>query len=323
MVNTNANANSKAEDRDMSGNGTRNGANVSRRALLVAGGGIAIGTLAYVGSRARGPQASLLAQGKGAAGGHGSAGTGRLTAHPAGGAGGTGGAVPSAAPSHAPRAAVKATASPGAPGSPAASPHTPLPQATEVVAYLDDGPRVIALTIDDGPSPVYTPQVLDILQRYQVRAAFSMVGENVSYYPGVASEVAAAGHLIVNHTWDHANLTGLSGGRTRLEIDRAAAEIHAATGTAPRLFRAPYGAWTPAALRYCAAAGLTPLAWSVDPLDWSRPGVRAIVRTIMASTRSGSIILEHDGGGDRSQTVAALKIVIPRLLDEGYTFAVP
>jgi peptidoglycan-N-acetylglucosamine deacetylase len=89
------------------------------------------------------------------------------------------------------------------------------------------------------------------------------------------------------------------------------------------MFRAPYGAWSPAALQYCAIEGLTPLDWSVDPRDWSRPGVQKIVRTIMATTRTGSIILEHDGGGDRSQTVAALKIAIPRLLDQGYRFATP
>jgi peptidoglycan/xylan/chitin deacetylase (PgdA/CDA1 family) len=189
--------------------------------------------------------------------------------------------------------------------------------------YVHDGPKVIALTIDDGPSPLYTPQVLAILARYKVRAAFSMVGQNVSYYPGVAREVAAAGHLIVNHTWDHANLARLSAVSTRSEIDRAAAEIHAATGTVPRMFRAPYGTWTTAALDYCAQAELTPLDWSVDPRDWSRPGVDAIVDTIMTSTRTGSIILEHDGGGNRAQTVAALQTVVPRLLDEGYRFTVP
>ena len=189
--------------------------------------------------------------------------------------------------------------------------------------YVDDGPKVIALTIDDGPSPVYTPQILALLARHKITAAFSMVGENVRDYPGVAREVAAAGHTIVNHTWDHAYLTRLGATRTSAEIDQAATEIHAATGAVPRMFRAPYGAWTPAALTHCAEKGLTPLDWSVDPRDWSRPGVTAIVNTIMATTRTGSIILEHDGGGDRSQTVSALKIAIPRLLDEGYRFTVP
>jgi peptidoglycan-N-acetylglucosamine deacetylase len=191
------------------------------------------------------------------------------------------------------------------------------------VYYLDDGPKVIALTIDDGPSPVYTPQVLRLLAQYRVTAAFSMIGENASYYPGVARDVADAGHLIVNHTWDHANLTPLSRSRVRTEIAKASDAIEAAAGKRPTMFRAPYGAWSAAALEYCASAGLTPLDWSVDPRDWSRPGVSAIVRNILRNTRTGSIILEHDGGGNRSQTVAALKIVIPRLLDEGYRFKLP
>ncbi|MGD0698282.1 MAG: polysaccharide deacetylase family protein [Trebonia sp.] len=197
------------------------------------------------------------------------------------------------------------------------------PVPAQPVYYLDDGPHVIALTIDDGPSPVYTPQVLRVLERYGVRATFSMVGENVSYYPAVAKDVAEAGHTIINHTWDHANLTSLSAAAQRAEITRATDAIQAASGVQPRMFRAPYGAWSPRVLKFCAAEGLIPLDWSVDPRDWSRPGVREIVGTIMKTTKSGSIILEHDGGGDRSETVAALKIVLPRLLDEGYRFAIP
>jgi len=191
------------------------------------------------------------------------------------------------------------------------------------VYYLDDGPKVIALTIDDGPSPVYTPQVLRVLEKYGVRATFSMVGENVSYYPAIAREVADAGHTIINHTWDHARLTALSASRQQAEIALATDAIHAATGVHPRMFRAPYGAWSREALAYCARMRLTPLDWSVDPRDWSRPGVSEIVSTIMRTTRSGSIILEHDGGGNRAQTVAALKIVLPRLIGEGYRFAIP
>jgi peptidoglycan/xylan/chitin deacetylase (PgdA/CDA1 family) len=89
------------------------------------------------------------------------------------------------------------------------------------------------------------------------------------------------------------------------------------------MFRAPYGAWSPTVLRYCEQLRVTPLDWSVDPRDWSRPGVAAIVDNIMDNTRTGSIILEHDGGGNRSETVAALKIVLPRLLDEGFRFRTP
>jgi peptidoglycan/xylan/chitin deacetylase (PgdA/CDA1 family) len=191
------------------------------------------------------------------------------------------------------------------------------------VYYVDDGPRVIALTIDDGPSPVYTPQILRILRRYGVTASFSMVGLNVAEYPSVAREVAAAGHMIVNHTWDHYDLRRMTAGAVRDEISRATDVIHTATGDRPAMFRAPYGAWSPTVFRCCAQAGLTPLAWSVDPRDWARPGSRAIVRTVLSTTRSGSIILEHDGGGNRSQTVAALRTWLPRLLDAGYRFTTP
>jgi peptidoglycan-N-acetylglucosamine deacetylase len=197
------------------------------------------------------------------------------------------------------------------------------PASGQPMYYVDDGPKVIALTIDDGPSPAYTPQVLRILEKYGVRATFSMVGQNVTYYPAVARDVAQAGHTIINHTWNHANLTSLKASQQRTEITRATDAIHAATGVRPRMFRAPYGAWSQQVLSYCATEKLIPLDWSVDPQDWARPGVSEIVGTIMKTTKSGSIILEHDGGGDRSQTVAALKIVIPRLLDEGYRFAIP
>jgi peptidoglycan-N-acetylglucosamine deacetylase len=189
--------------------------------------------------------------------------------------------------------------------------------------YVHDGPHVIALTIDDGPSPVYTPQVLSILEKYGITAAFSMVGENVSYYPSIAREVADAGHTIVNHTWNHANLMSMKRSELPGEVDRATDAIQYATGKRPDMFRAPYGAWSPTLLAYLATQKLAPLDWSVDPGDWTRPGVRKIVKAIMGTTKTGSIILEHDGGGDRSQTVAALKIAIPRLLDEGYRFTVP
>jgi peptidoglycan/xylan/chitin deacetylase (PgdA/CDA1 family) len=189
--------------------------------------------------------------------------------------------------------------------------------------YVDDGPRGIALTIDDGPNPVYTPQVLRLLDKYQVTATFSMIGIEVDSYPGVAREVAAAGHVIANHTWTHANLPWLAPVAIADQMSRATGAIHQVTGRVPTLFRAPYGAWSPAVLQQCALTGMTPLAWSVDPRDWSRPGVSSIVGNIMRSTRTGSIILEHDGGGDRAQTIAALKIVLPRLLAAGYHFHTP
>jgi peptidoglycan-N-acetylglucosamine deacetylase len=189
--------------------------------------------------------------------------------------------------------------------------------------HVDDGPKAIALTIDDGPSPVYTPQVLRLLEQYRVTATFSMVGREVDAYPGVARDVAAAGHVIANHTWSHRDLAGLSSAVVADQMNQATDAIHKVTGRIPALFRAPYGAWSPAVLRQCAKTGMTPLDWSVDPRDWARPGMASIVRNIMRNTRTGSIILEHDGGGNRSETVAALKIVLPRLLAAGYHFRTP
>jgi peptidoglycan-N-acetylglucosamine deacetylase len=191
------------------------------------------------------------------------------------------------------------------------------------VDFIHDGRKAIALTIDDGPSPVYTPQVLRLLAKYRITASFSMIGLEARTYPRVAREVADAGHLIVNHTWTHPDLALLSPALVIEQMDRATEAIHAATGRTPDLFRAPYGAWSPFILERCAQTRMTPLGWSVDPRDWSRPGVAAIVANIMDNTRTGSIILEHDGGGDRSETVAALKIVVPRLLAEGYHFRTP
>jgi peptidoglycan/xylan/chitin deacetylase (PgdA/CDA1 family) len=189
--------------------------------------------------------------------------------------------------------------------------------------YIHDGRKRVALTIDDGPSPVYTPEILRLLSKYNIIASFSMIGENVRSYPKVAREVSHAGHMIVNHTWSHPDLAYMSRTAIRDQMLRTTDEIHRATGQVPRRFRAPYGAWSATVLEVCQELHMIPLDWSVDPRDWARPGVSAIVSNIMENTRTGSIILEHDGGGPRSQTVAALGIVLPRLLAEGYLFRTP
>ena len=199
----------------------------------------------------------------------------------------------------------------------------PPPANGQPVYTIDDGPKVVALTIDDGPSPTYTPQILRLLSSYGIIASFSMVGRNVAAYPSLAREVSAAGHFVVNHTWSHANLPLLAPVALADQMTQASEVIQQATGHKPAMFRAPYGAWSPAVLARCRQMGLTPLDWSVDPRDWARPGVSAIVANIMRNTRTGSIILEHDGGGNRSQTVAALTYVLPRLLAQGFRFGTP
>jgi peptidoglycan/xylan/chitin deacetylase (PgdA/CDA1 family) len=278
---------------------------MSRRLMLIGSGGLVLGLATVAGCAPSKLAASAL-----------DAGPSRTTRRAGAGAG--------SSPQGAKRAVVTSTEAPSRHPKPGHStPPVDGVAPPKPIYYIDGGAKAIALTIDDGPSPIYTPQVLQILEKYHVKASFSMIGENVTYYPEMAREVADAGHMIVNHTWNHADLALLSASQTRSEIASASDAIHTAVGKTPTMFRAPYGAWSRAALEYCANEKLTPLDWSVDPRDWAMPGVREIVSNIMANTRTGSIILEHDGGGNRSETVAALKTVIPRLLDEGYHFTTP
>ncbi len=206
-----------------------------------------------------------------------------------------------------------------APGANHQAPHP----AGRPLYYISNDSKAVALTIDDGPDPVYTPQVLQVLRTYGVTATFSMIGRYVAAYPHLARTVAEEGHHVANHTWTHSDLARMPAHRVHTELARASHAIHSATGVRPQLFRAPYGAWSAAVLRQCEQMKMVPMDWSVNPRDWARPGVRSIVRNIMHNTRPGSIILEHDGGGNRSQTVKALGIVLPRLLHEGYHFHIP
>ncbi|MEZ0089184.1 polysaccharide deacetylase family protein [Streptacidiphilus sp. EB129] len=189
--------------------------------------------------------------------------------------------------------------------------------------YVHKGPRAVALTIDDGPHPDWTPQVLDILAKHRITATFCQVGAQVHAYPDLVRRVAAEGHLLANHTWTHCDLAKVPTSTVRNEIERTNDELHRVSGRRPDIFRAPYGVWSRAAFAECRRLGLRPVDWSVDPRDWSRPGAQEIVEVIERHTHAGSIILEHDGGGDRSETVAALRVAVPWLLDQGYHFVTP
>ncbi|GAA4263685.1 hypothetical protein GCM10022255_110470 [Dactylosporangium darangshiense] len=191
--------------------------------------------------------------------------------------------------------------------------------------YLPCKGTQIALTIDDGPDPQYTPRMLALLAKYGIQATFCMIGRAAAAHPDLVKQVVAAGHHVANHTYTHPlNLTKLPDAQIRAELHRASDAINTASGGhQPTLFRAPGGAWSAAVLSECGALGMRALDWSVDPRDWSRPGVQHIVDTILTRTRPGAIILEHDGGGNRDQTLSALAIALPRLVDAGYTFAQP
>ena len=178
----------------------------------------------------------------------------------------------------------------------------------------------IALTFDDGPNDLYTAQILDILRYYRIKATFFCLGRQVQKYPALVQRAYREGHLIANHTWGHPLLPNLAVPSIIWQITTAGDMIQRTTGIRPTLFRAPYGATNSTALRVINLFGLTLIQWNVDPRDWSRPGINTIYARVMTQTQNGSIILLHDGGGDRSQTVAALPMIIQRLQSYGFQF---
>ncbi|MCX4755530.1 polysaccharide deacetylase family protein [Kitasatospora purpeofusca] len=232
-----------------------------------------------------------------------------------------------ATPSPATGTPAPATATP-APSSPPASAAEPLPRVVTAaesrpVYELDAGRKVVAITVDDGPDPRYTPAVLALLDQYGIRASFFLIGENANAHPDLVREVAARGHHIANHSWSHPDLSGLSAAKVRDELGRTSELLGRLTGRAPTWFRAPGGGWSPTVLKVGAELGMRPMAWSVDPQDWATPGTDVITKRLEKELRPGAIVLTHDGGGDRSQTVAALKTFLPLLIDSGYRFTAP
>ncbi|MGW3664328.1 polysaccharide deacetylase family protein [Streptomyces sp. NPDC005141] len=183
--------------------------------------------------------------------------------------------------------------------------------------------RSMVLTFDDGPDPRYTPEVLRTLREYDVRAMFFVCGEMVVDNKDLLSEMADDGHLVGNHTWSHPLLTKLSRSAIRSEIERTCEVIEDACGEPPAWFRAPYGAWNRATFQIGAELGMEPLGWTVDTLDWTSPGTRSIVGRIESEAAPGVVVLSHDAGGDRSQSVRALRDYLPRLLEDGYHIMVP
>lgn len=179
--------------------------------------------------------------------------------------------------------------------------------------------RQLALTFDDGPHPAQTPAILRILRRYDAPATFFVIGENAGWNPDLVKAIAADGHLVANHSWSHPELPKLSRAKVRKELGRTCDLVEKALGAPPRFARAPYGAWHGPSLEICAELGMEPMGWSVDTLDWKSPGTATIRSRVLTGAHPGAIVLAHDGGGDRSQTVAALEYYLPRLLDQGYS----
>jgi peptidoglycan-N-acetylglucosamine deacetylase len=178
----------------------------------------------------------------------------------------------------------------------------------------------IALTFDDGPNPVFTTQILRVLDDYGVKATFFCIGEQAREYPELVQQIQQAGDALGVHGWNHTALTKLSPDEIDQQLHSASIAIQQATGTTPTVFRPPYGSTDQTVVDVASALGLTQVLWSVDTDDWQRPGTEAIVNAVLTHAHNGGVILMHDGGGDRSETVAALPQIITALQQRGFTF---
>jgi cellulose synthase/poly-beta-1,6-N-acetylglucosamine synthase-like glycosyltransferase/peptidoglycan/xylan/chitin deacetylase (PgdA/CDA1 family) len=187
--------------------------------------------------------------------------------------------------------------------------------------------KTIALTFDDGPDPKWTPRILDLLAKYHAKATFFVVGSRVNQNPDVARRIVAEGHEIGSHTFTHTELAAAPGWRRNLEMTLTANAIAGATGYQTTLFRPPFGSEPSAlttsdyvTLQQVGKLGYVTVLSDLDPKDWKRPGVPAIVKDATPEAGKGAIVLMHDGGGDRAETLAALNQLLPSLQKQGYRF---
>jgi peptidoglycan/xylan/chitin deacetylase (PgdA/CDA1 family) len=193
----------------------------------------------------------------------------------------------------------------------------------EQVAVPETG-KVVALTFDDGPDPRWTPEVLQILHDEGVRATFCVLASSGRRNRTLVRAETDAGHTHCDHTIDHPHLPRLSHDDLVAQV-KGGADFLASVddGVPPALFRAPYGELSPDVFDMVHAANLRVLGWSVDPSEFAKPPAETIVTRVVSAVRPGGVVLLHDGGGDRSATVAALRPIIRALKDQGYTFSTP
>ena len=185
-------------------------------------------------------------------------------------------------------------------------------------AKLDSKHKAIALTFDDGPWPTTTKQILEILKKNNIKATFFWVGRYLQAYPDIGKQVAAAGHAIGNHTWNHQYIKYNEEGAAR-EIDRTSSLIEELTGIQTSIFRPPGGILNNGLAAYAQKKNYAVVVWSADSLDW-RALTESLMDNVMRQAKSGGIVLMHDGGGNRARTVKALPDIIARLRKEGYIF---
>jgi peptidoglycan/xylan/chitin deacetylase (PgdA/CDA1 family) len=185
--------------------------------------------------------------------------------------------------------------------------------------------KKLALTYDDGPNDAHTQRLLEVLAKHNVPATFFLIGRYVKQRPGLAREIAQAGHMIGNHTQTHPLLIFKSEIEIKREITQCSSALEDAVGESSNLFRPPFGGRRPAVLRIVRELGLQPVMWNVTGYDWNAPPAAEIERKVAKRIPDGSVILLHDGGhkqlgADRSQTVIATDHLITRYKEEGYEF---
>jgi peptidoglycan/xylan/chitin deacetylase (PgdA/CDA1 family) len=199
------------------------------------------------------------------------------------------------------------------------------PVAATIAHASEKGARGVNITIDDGPDPLWTPQVLDVLREYGVKATFCMVGTQAQAHPDLVKKVVAAGHRLCDHSVSHDTAMDKNSQayQSRQILDAERMITKASGGVRPMYYRAPGGAFTPYSRKLAASRGMRPLGWNVDTKDFERPGTDAIVATVERELPNGPTLLFHDAGGDRSQTVEALRRILPWLEEQGYSCGFP
>lgn len=202
----------------------------------------------------------------------------------------------------------------------------PVTKVAEEIAHASDrGARGVNITIDDGPDPNWTPQVLQLLKDNGVKATFCMVGTQAQAHPDLVKAVVADGHRLCNHTVSHdtAMDSKSEAYQSQQILDAERMITKASGGVRPQYYRAPGGAFTPYSRHLAASRGMRPLGWNVDSKDFERPGVDTMVATVKREIPNGPTVLFHDAGGDRSQTLATLREILPWLKQQGYSYGFP
>jgi peptidoglycan-N-acetylglucosamine deacetylase len=179
--------------------------------------------------------------------------------------------------------------------------------------------RKVAITFDDGPNPVYTPQILDIFSKAKGKATFFMIGEQMTNHPEVVKHVADQGHEIGNHTFTHPKLSQLSVEDCREEIDQTEKLIEEMTGQRPVVFRPPYLDYNQDTVSIVQQKGYSMIgALNLEAQDWEQPGVEHILEKSRDVVKNGGILIFHDGFGDRSQTIEAVRMLVSELTSQDY-----